>query len=141
MKPSEIANLLRVIADVIESDSSVVKAIEKSLANNLNLPKTKVDSIEVVSKKCKNSSISINGESLLTQCRKILRERGDEELKKYLIELEEQVRDILKHGQLDPNRTVRRRKNLNSIVDYIVLTLKAQDKNGMSFANSSLNKT
>ena len=141
MNALEVANFLRVIADAIESDPLVAQAIEKRLATNLNFQKAKVDSSEIVSKKSTASSVSINGESLLTQCRLILREKGEDELKKYLVALKEQVREILKHGHLDPKKSVRRWKNLNKIVDYIVSTLKSQSQSGLSFANSILNKT
>jgi hypothetical protein len=42
----------------------------------------------------------------------------------------------LKHGQIDPKRSMRRRKDLNSIIEHIIQKLQAQDKSGKVLAAS-----
>lgn len=126
MNSLEIANLLRVIADVIESDAKVARAIETHLAKSPAPEPTKSKS-----KRKKTSS-----EALLSECRQILREQGEEKLRTYLVELGEQVRELLKHGQLDPNRSIRRRQNLNSIIEHIIQKLQEQDKSGTVIASA-----
>jgi len=139
MNSLEIANLLRVVAEIIESNPQVAEAVEQHLANKLNCQKEKEEP-KNTQKKVSDTDSILNGETLLTQCRAILREKGEDNLKIYLVGLGEQVREILKHGKLDPKYSVRRRKNLNSIVEHIIQTLKAQDKSGTRFADSILNK-
>lgn len=133
MDSSQIASLLRAIADIIESEPKLAKALEKHLSNCLssqsdnNLPNSKHNSTN-------DSNNLENGDAVLAECRRILREQGEEELKIYLTELGEQVRELLKYGQLDRNRSIRRRKDLNSIVEHIIEQLVAQDKSGKIFA-------
>ena len=141
MNSTEIAKLLRVVAEIIESNAQVAKAIEEHFIKNSEVQKAQVSTTKALKEKAHNTNTSINGEFLLAQCRVILRESGEEELRKHLIELKEQVREILKHGQLDPKRSVRKRKNLNSIIEHIVVTLKNQSQSGLAFANSILPKT
>ncbi|HLP88349.1 MAG TPA: hypothetical protein VK184_07145 [Nostocaceae cyanobacterium] len=138
MDSSQIANLLRAVADIIESDPKFAKAIEKHLAENLQSENNQ-DSSEVKSKKSNNKNTLENGDAVLTECRSILREKGEEQLKVYLTELGEKIRDLLKYGQLDPHRSIRRKKDLNIIIDHVIEKLKAQDKNGKLFA-ASINK-
>ena len=135
MEASQIADLLRAIAEVIESDSKFAKAVEKCLTNSLNAQKSKKLS-EVTPKQSDASKTLENGDLILTECRQILREQGEEQLRFYLTELGEQVRELLKHGQLDPKRSMRRRKNLNPIIEHIIQKLQAQDKSGKLLAAS-----
>ncbi|MBD2248951.1 hypothetical protein [Nostoc sp. FACHB-888] len=135
MEASQIADLLRAIAEVVESDPKLAKAVEKCLTNSLNAQKSKKLS-EATPKQSDASKTLENGDILLTECRQILREQGEEQLKLYLTELGEQVRELLKHGQLDPKRSMRRRKDLNSIIEHIIQKLQAQDKSGKLLAAS-----
>ncbi|MDZ8184752.1 MAG: hypothetical protein RMX96_07875 [Nostoc sp. ChiSLP02] len=139
MEGSEIANLLRAIAEVIESDPKLAKAIEKCLTHSLNAQRSK-DSSEATPKQSDASKTLENGDIILTECRQVLREQGEEELRLYLTKLGEQVRELLKHGQLDPKRSIRRRKDLNSIIEHIIQKLQAQDKSGKLLA-ASISKT
>ncbi|MEH1801864.1 MAG: hypothetical protein V7L13_22400 [Nostoc sp.] len=91
---------------------------------------------EATPKQSDTSKTLENGDLILTECRQILREQGEEQLRLYLTELREQVRELLKHGQLDPKRSMRRRKNLNSIIEHIIQKLQAQDKSGKLLAAS-----
>ncbi|GAB1537892.1 hypothetical protein NUACC21_05470 [Scytonema sp. NUACC21] len=141
MELSQIASFLRLIADVIDSNPQVAKAIKEHLDKNTNLPKTEeiskttIESNDMAVKNL-NESHTLNGETLLTKSREILRGQGKEQLKIYLVEQGENVREILKYGQLDPNRSIRRRKNLNSIIEHIISHLIAQEKSGKTFAGS-----
>ncbi|MBG1270649.1 hypothetical protein [Nostoc sp. WHI] len=135
MEASQIADLLRAIAEVIESDSKFAKAVEKCLTNSLNAQKSKKLS-EATPKQSDASKTLENGDLILTKCRQTLREQGEEQLRFYLTELGEQVRELLKHGQLDPKRSMRRRKDLNSIIEHIIQKLQAQDKSGKLLAAS-----
>ncbi len=135
MEAPQIADLLRAIAEIIESDSKFAKAVEKCLANSLNAQKSKKLS-EVTPKQSDASKTLENGDIILTECRQVLREQGEEQLRFYLTELGEQVRELLKHGQLDPKRSMRRRKDLNSIIEHIIQKLQAQDKSGKLLAAS-----
>ncbi|MBD2203884.1 hypothetical protein H6G33_14940 [Calothrix sp. FACHB-1219] len=135
MEASQIANLLRAIAELVESDPQVAKAVEKCLANSLNAHKSK-DSSDVKQKQPNPSKNLENGNIIIAECRQILREQGEEQLRIYLIELGEQVRELLKHGQLDRNRSIRRRKDLSSIIEHIIQELQAQDKSGKLLAAS-----
>lgn len=139
MKASQIADLLRAIAEVVESDPKLAKAVEKYLTNSLNAQKSK-DSSEATPKQLDASKTLENGDIILTECRQVLREQGEEELRLYLTKLGEQVRELLKHGQLDPKRSIRRRKDLNSIIEHIIQKLQAQDKSGKLLA-ASISKT
>ncbi|MBD2628219.1 hypothetical protein [Trichormus variabilis] len=135
MNSSEIANLLRTIADIIESEPKIAKALEKHLANSLNVQSDN----NSLDSKCNSSNHTNNlknGDAVLAQCRQILREQGEEQLKLYLTELGDKVREVLKYGQLDRNRSIRRRKDLNSIIEHIIQQLIAQDKSGKLFAGS-----
>ncbi|AUT03803.1 hypothetical protein CLI64_27295 [Nostoc sp. CENA543] len=135
MDYSQIASLLRAIADIIESEPKLAKALEKHLSNRLssqsynNLPNSKHNFTN-------DSNNLENGDAVLAECRRILREQGEEELNIYLTELGEQIRELLKYGQLDRNRSIRRRKDLNSIVEHIIEQLVAQDKSGKIFART-----
>jgi hypothetical protein len=133
MEVSQIADLLRAIAKVVESDPKFAKAVEKCLTNSLNAQKSKKLS-EATPKQSNASKTLENGDIILTECRQILREHGEEQLRFYLTELGEQVRELLKHGQLDPKRSMRRRKDLNSIIEHIIQKLQAQDKSGKLLA-------
>ncbi|MDZ8139457.1 MAG: hypothetical protein RM049_29915 [Nostoc sp. DedQUE04] len=135
MEASQIADLLRAIAEVVESDPKLAKAVEKCLTNSLNAQKSKKLS-EATPKQSDASKTLENGDLILTECRQILREQGEEQLRFYLTELGEQVRELLKHGQLDPKRSMRRRKDLNSIIEDIIQKLQAQDKSGKLLAAS-----
>ncbi|MEA5605341.1 hypothetical protein [Nostoc sp. UHCC 0252] len=135
MEASQIADLLRAIAEVLESDPKLAKAVEKCLTNSLNAQKSK-DLSEATPKQSDASKTLENGDQILTECRQILREQGEEQLRFYLTELGEQVRKLLKHGQLDPKRSMRRRKDLNSIIEHIIQKLQAQDKSGKLLAAS-----
>ncbi|MDZ8029745.1 hypothetical protein [Nostoc sp. DedSLP04] len=135
MEASQIADLLRAIAEVVESDPKLAKAVEKCLTNSLNAQKSKKLS-EATPKQSDASKTFENGDLILTECRQILREQGEEQLRFYLTELGEQVRELLKHGQLDPKRSMRRRKDLNSIIEDIIQKLQAQDKSGKLLAAS-----
>ncbi|OYD97214.1 hypothetical protein CDG77_07615 [Nostoc sp. 'Peltigera membranacea cyanobiont' 213] len=135
MEASQIANLLRAIAEVVESDPKLAKAVEKCLTNSLNAHKSKSSS-DVTPKQSEASKTLENGDLILTECRQILREQGEEQLRFYLTELGEKVRELLKHGQLDPKRSMRRRKDLNSIIEHIIQKLQAQDKSGKLLAAS-----
>lgn len=135
MEASQIADLLRAIAEVVESDPKFAKAVEKSLTNSLNAQKSKNLS-EATPKQSDASKTLENGDIILTECRQILREQGEEQLRFYLTELGEKVRELLKHGQLDPKRSMRRRKDLNSIIEHIIQKLQAQDKSGKLLAAS-----
>ncbi|MEH2231979.1 MAG: hypothetical protein V7K71_20545 [Nostoc sp.] len=135
MESSKIADLLRAIAEVVESDPKLAKAVEKCLTNSLNAQKSKKLS-EATPKQSDASKTLENGDLILTECRQILREQGEEQLRFYLTELGEQVRELLKHGQLDPKRSMRRRKDLNSIIEHIIQKLQAQDKSGKLLAAS-----
>ncbi|QIR36899.1 hypothetical protein HCG51_09215 [Tolypothrix sp. PCC 7910] len=139
MEASQIANLLRAIAELVESEPQVAKAVEKCLANSLNAHKSK-DSSDVKQKQPNPSKTLENGDIILAECRQILREQGEEQLRLYLTELGEQVRELLKHGQLDPNRSIRRRKDLSNIIEHIIQKLQAQDKSGKLLA-ASISKT
>lgn len=139
MEASQIANLLRAIAEVIESDPKFAKAVEKCLANSLDAQKSK-DSSDATPKQSDASKKLEDGDVILAECRQILREQGEEELKVYLNDLGEKVKELLKHGQLDPNRSIRRRKDLNSIIEQIIQKLQAQDKSGKLLA-ASISKT
>ncbi|MEH2440421.1 hypothetical protein [Nostoc sp.] len=139
MESSQIANLLRAIAEVIESDPKLAKAVEKCLNNSLNAQKSQ-DSSEAIPKQLDANKTLDNGDIILTECRQILREQGEDKLKFYLTELGEKVRELLKHGQLDPKRSMRRRKDLNSIIEHIIQKLQAQDKSGKLLA-ASISKT
>ncbi|BAY90949.1 MULTISPECIES: hypothetical protein [unclassified Tolypothrix] len=139
MEASQIANLLRAIAELVESDPQVAKAVEKCLANSLNAHKSK-DSSEIKQKQPNPSKTLENGDVILAECRQILREHGEEQLRLYLTELGEKVRELLKHGQLDPNRSIRRRKDLGNIIEHIIQKLQAQDKSGKLLA-ASISKT
>ncbi|MEH2379626.1 MAG: hypothetical protein V7K27_12205 [Nostoc sp.] len=133
MEASQIADLLRAIAEVVESDPKLAKAVEKCLTNSLNAQKSKGSS--AATPKQSNASKTLeNGNIILTECRQILREHGEEQLRFYLTELGEQVRELLKHGQLDPKRSMRRRKDLNSIIEHIIQKLQAQDQSGKLLA-------
>lgn len=135
MEASQIADLLRAIAEVVEADPKLAKAVEKCLTNSLNAQKSK-DSSDVIPKQSNASKTLENGDIILTECRQVLREQGEEQLRFYLTELGEQVRELLKHGQLDPKRSMRRRKDLNSIIEHIIQKLQAQDKSGKLLAVS-----
>ena len=135
MEASQIADLLRAIAEVVESDPKLAKAVEKCLINSLNADKSKNLS-EATPKQSDTSKTLENGDLILTECRQILREQGEEQLRLYLTELREQVRELLKHGQLDPKRSMRRRKDLNSLIEHIIQKLQAQDKSGKLLAAS-----
>ncbi|MEH2048471.1 hypothetical protein [Nostoc sp.] len=135
MDTSKITNLLRAIAEVVESDPKLAKAIEKCLTNSLNAQKSKKLS-EATLKQSDASKTLENGDLILTECRQILREQSEEQLRFYLTELGEQVRELLKHGQLDPKRSMRRRKDLNIIIEHIIQKLQAQDKSGKLLAAS-----
>ncbi|MBN3883015.1 MAG: hypothetical protein V7K64_05140 [Nostoc sp.] len=135
MEASQIADLLRAIAEVVESDPKLAKAVEKCLINSLNADKSKNLS-EATPKQSDTSKTLENGDLILTECRQILREQGEEQLRLYLTELREQVRELLKHGQLDPKRSMRRRKDLNIIIEHIIQKLQAQDKSGKLLAAS-----
>ncbi|MEH2259227.1 hypothetical protein [Nostoc sp.] len=135
MEASQIADLLRAIAEVVESDPKLVKAVEKCLTNSLNAQKSKNLS-EATPKQSDASKTLENGDIIVTECRQILREQGEEQLRFYLTELGEKVRELLKHGQLDPKRSMRRRKDLNSIIEHIIQKLQAQDKSGKLLAAS-----
>ncbi|MEH2227450.1 hypothetical protein [Nostoc sp.] len=135
MEASQIADLLRAIAEVVESDPKLAKAVEKCLTNSLNAQKSKKLS-EAIPKQSDISKTLENGDLILTECRQILREQGEEQLRFYLTELGEQVRELLKHGQLDPKRSMRRRKDLNIIIEHIIQKLQAQDKSGKLLAAS-----
>ncbi|GAB1539390.1 hypothetical protein NUACC21_20560 [Scytonema sp. NUACC21] len=138
MNATEIVNLLRAVADAIEAEPQLAKSVERHIAENLNIHK-KQEFSKASSKKPKITSKNlVNGETLLAQCRQILREQGEEELKTYLTGMGEQIKEILKYGHLDPNRLIRRRKNLDSIIEYIIQTLKTQEHNGKTFASSIL---
>ncbi|MEH1998366.1 MAG: hypothetical protein V7L00_06370 [Nostoc sp.] len=139
MEGTQIANLLRAIAEVVESDPKLAKAVEKCLSNSLNPQKSKGSS-EETPKQSNASKTLENGDIILTECRQILREQGEEQLRFYLTELGEQVRELLKHGQLDPKRSMRRRKDLNTIIEHIIQKLQAQDKSGKLLA-ASISKT
>ncbi|MEH2247057.1 hypothetical protein [Nostoc sp.] len=139
MEGTQIANLLRAIAEVVESDPKLAKAVEKCLTNSLNAQKSK-DSSDATPKQLDANKTLKNGDIILTECRQILREQGEEQLKLYLTKLGEQVRELLKHGQLDPKRSMRRRKDLNSIIEHIIQKLQAQDKSGKLLA-ASISKT
>jgi hypothetical protein len=139
MEGTQIANLLRALAEVVESNPKLAKAVEKCLTNSLNAQKSK-DSSGVVPKQLDANKTLDNGDIILTECRQILREQGEEKLKFYLIELGEKVRELLKYGQLDPKRSMRRRKDLNSIIEHIIQKLQAQDKSGKLLA-ASISKT
>ncbi|MEH1964445.1 MAG: hypothetical protein V7L05_32380 [Nostoc sp.] len=133
MEGSQIANLLRAIAEVVESDPKLAKSVEKCLTNSLNAQKSKGSS-EATPKQSNASKTLENGNIILTECRQILRESGEEQLRFYLTELGEQVRELLKHGQLDPKRSIRRRKDLNSIIEHIIQKLQDQDQSGKLLA-------
>ncbi|MHC5937462.1 hypothetical protein [Nostoc sp.] len=133
MEASQIADLLRAIAEVVESDPKLAKAVEKCLSNSLNPQKSKGSS-EATPKQSNASKTLENGDIILTECRQILREHGEEQLRFYLTELGEQVRELLKHGQLDPKRSMRRRKDLNSIIEHIIQKLQDQDQSGKLLA-------
>lgn len=135
MEASQIADLLRAIAEVVESDPKLAKAVEKCLTNSLSAQKSQ-DSPDRTPKQLDASKTLENGNIILIECRQILREQGEEQLKLYLTELGEQVRELLKHGQLDPKRSMRRRKDLNSIIEHIIQKLQAQDKSGKLLAAS-----
>ncbi len=135
MEASQIADLLRAIAEVVESDPKLAKAVEKCLTNSLNAQKSKKLS-EATPKQSDASKTLENGDLILSECRQILREQGEEQLRFYLTELGEQVRELLKHGQLDPKRSMRLRKDLNSIIVHIIQKLQAQDKSGKLLAAS-----
>ncbi|MEH2165067.1 MAG: hypothetical protein V7K38_29460 [Nostoc sp.] len=139
MESSQIANLLRAIAEVIESDPKLAKAVEKCLTNSLNAQKSQ-DSSDAVPKQLDANKTLDNSDIILTECRQILREQGEDKLKFYLTELGEKVRELLKYGQLDPKRSIRRRKDLNSIIEHIIQKLQAQDKSGKLLA-ASISKT
>ncbi|MEH2062207.1 MAG: hypothetical protein V7K50_08000 [Nostoc sp.] len=135
MEASQIADLLRAIAEVVESDPKLAKAVEKCLTNSLNAQKSKKLS-EATPKQSDASKTLENGDLILSECRQILREQSEEQLRFYLTELGEQVRELLKHGQLDPKRSMRRRKDLNIIIEHIIQKLQAQDKSGKLLAAS-----
>ncbi|BAY63827.1 hypothetical protein NIES22_39170 [Calothrix brevissima NIES-22] len=139
MEASQIANLLRAIAELVESDPQVAKAVDKCLAKSLNSHKSK-DSSKTTQKQPNPSKTLENGDVILAECRQILREQGEEQLRLYLTDLGEQVRELLKHGQLDRNRSIRRRKDLSSIIEHIIQELQAQDKSGKLLA-ASISKT
>ncbi|WP_414567012.1 hypothetical protein [Nostoc sp. CCY 9925] len=139
MEASQIAKLLRAIAEVIESEPKFAKAVEKCLTNSLNSQRSK-DSSEATPKESDTSKTLENGDIILNECRQVLREEGEEKLRLYLTKLGEQVRELLKHGQLDPKRSIRRRKDLNSIIEHIIQKLQAQDKSGKLLA-ASISKT
>lgn len=139
MEASQIANLLRAIAEIVESDPQVAKALKKYLANSSNSHKVQ-DSSDAKQKQPNFSKTLENGDLIIAECRQILREQGEEQLKLYLIELGEQVRELLKYGQLDPNRSIRRRKDLSNIIEHIIQKLQAQDKSGKLLA-ASISKT
>ncbi|MGH1392663.1 MAG: hypothetical protein ACRAVC_01325 [Trichormus sp.] len=135
MDSSQIASLLRSIADIIESEPKLAKALEKHFSNRLSSQSD--NNLSNSKQNHSNDSNNLeNGDSVLAECRRILREQGEEELKIYLTELGEQVRELLKYGQLDRNRSIRRRKDLNSIVEHIIEQLVAQDKSGKIFART-----
>jgi dsDNA-binding SOS-regulon protein len=142
MNSSQIGNILRLVADAIESNPQVAKAVQEHLDKNTNYPKAEGIPTPTIKqnttnhKKSNETNTVVNGETLLKKCRDILRGEGEERLKIYLIELGDNVREILKHGQLDPNRTIRRRKNLNSIIDHIIHQLIAQENSGKTLAQS-----
>jgi hypothetical protein len=135
MDSLELSNLLRAIADVIESDPKFAKAIEKHLAENLNSENNQ-NSSEAKSKKSSNKNSLENGDAVLAECRSILREQGEEQLKIYLTELGEKIRELLKYGQLDPTRSIRRKKDLSVIIDHVIEKLKVQEQSGKLFAAS-----
>ncbi|MEH2037386.1 hypothetical protein [Nostoc sp.] len=135
MEASQIADLLRAIAEVVESDPKLAKAVEKCLNNSLNSQKSKNLS-EATPKQSDASKTLENGDIILTECRQILRGQGEQQLRLYLTELGEQVRELLKHGQLDPKRSMRRRKDLNIIIEHIIQKLQAQDKSDKLLAAS-----
>ncbi|MBD2251649.1 hypothetical protein [Nostoc parmelioides] len=139
METSQIANLLRAIAEIVESDPQVAKVVKKYLANSSNSHKVQ-DLSDVKQKQPHLSKTLENGDLILAECRQILRAQGEEQLKLYLLELGEQVRELLKHGQLDPNRSIRRRKDLSNIIEHIIQKLQAQDKSGKLLA-ASISKT
>lgn len=82
MEASQIVNLLRAIAELVESDPQVAKAIEKCLANSSNSHKIQ-DSSDPKQKKPNPSKILENGDVILAECRQILREQGEEQLRLY----------------------------------------------------------
>ncbi|MEH2144973.1 hypothetical protein [Nostoc sp.] len=86
MEGTQIANLLRAIAEVVESDPKLAKAVEKCLTNSLNAQKSQ-DSSGAVPKQLDANKTLDNGDIILTECRQILREQGEEQLKLYLTEL------------------------------------------------------
>ena len=75
MEASQIADLLRAIAEVIESDPKLAKAVEKCLTNSLNAQKSK-DSSDATPKQSEASKTLENGDIILTKCRQILRKQG-----------------------------------------------------------------
>ncbi|MEH2335478.1 hypothetical protein [Nostoc sp.] len=68
MEGSQIANLLRAIAEVVESDPKLAKAIEKCLTNSLNAQKSK-DLSDATPKQLDASKTLENGDIILTECR------------------------------------------------------------------------
>lgn len=125
MNSSQIAGWLRAIADAIESNPEFAKAVEKHLVKS-----------SVSDKAQRKNEQESNSADLLSESRKILREQGEDALRAYLVELGEQIREVLKHGQLDPTRSIRRRKDLNSIIEHIIQKLKEQDKSGTVIASA-----
>ncbi|HLO85105.1 MAG TPA: hypothetical protein VK203_08860 [Nostocaceae cyanobacterium] len=135
MDSLKLASLLRAVADVIESDPKFAKAIEKHLAENLNFENNQ-NSSEAKPNKSSNKNTLENGDVVLAECRRIWREQGEEQLKIYLSELGEKIKELLKYGQLDPTRSIRRKKDLNVIIDHVIEKLKAQEQSGKLFAAS-----
>ena len=68
MEASQIADLLRAIAEVVESDPKLAKAIEKCLNNSLNAHKSK-DLSEATPNQSEASKTLANGDIILTECR------------------------------------------------------------------------
>lgn len=152
MDSSEIANFLRLIADAIDSTPEMItviaKAIKEHSDKNVNSSKLENSSQPITkqsnttTKKSNNRTTvrksgegnKVNGEALLSKSREILRGQGEEQLRRYLIEQGDNIREMLRYGHLDPNNAIRRRKNLNSIIEHIISTLISQDKSGTLFA-------
>ncbi|MFL9458381.1 hypothetical protein AB0756_39680 [Tolypothrix campylonemoides VB511288_2] len=152
MDSSEVANFLRIIADAIDSKPEMItfitsaikehsdKIINSSELENSSQPITKQSN--TTTKKSNNRTTvrksdegnRVNGEVLLSKSREILRGQGEEQLRRYLIAQGDNIREILRYGHLDPNNTIRRRRNLNSIIEHIISTLISQDKSGTLFA-------